>query len=229
MDIVKALKLRIKIWLRMSRDISNGNYFNFAKKRNTTLNFEHAIKLIQEIKPSETFDNKIFNLDMASRRISQFIILPNEIFSFWKSVGNPNNGFKKGRTIINGTLSEEIGGGLCQVSGIIYHLSLLSGLEILERSNHSMDIYTEETRFTPLGTDATVVYGYKDLRVRNNYTFPIKFQLDVVGHTLEGCLLSIEQIEKKKILFNMISEDKSVTVNVMDESHHILNQSIYKK
>jgi vancomycin resistance protein VanW len=51
--------------------------------------------------------------------------------------------------------------------GILYYLSLQAGLKPLERYPHSTDIYTDETRFTPLGSDATVVYGYKDFRFVN--------------------------------------------------------------
>jgi hypothetical protein len=50
----------------------------------------------------------------------------------------------------------------------VYHIGIIAGLDIIERYNHSVDIYTDDTRFAPLGTDATVVYGYKDLRIRNN-------------------------------------------------------------
>ena len=112
------------------------------------------------------------NLKLAIQSIESVDILPREIFSFWKIVGNPSkrNGFIGSRSIINGQVTNSIGGGLCQLSGLVYYLSLKSGLEILERHNHSMDIYTEETRFTPLGSDATVVYGYKDLKIRNNFS-----------------------------------------------------------
>jgi len=63
-------------------------------------------------------------------------------------------------------LALDYGGGLCQLSGIIYHAVLEAGLEILERHPHSLDIYTATTRYTPLGSDAAVVYGHKDLRFK---------------------------------------------------------------
>ena len=52
---------------------------------------------------------------------------------------------------------------------MLYHLALVGGLEIVERHPHSIDIYREEDRYAPLGADATVVWGFKDLRLRNPY------------------------------------------------------------
>lgn len=69
------------------------------------------------------------------------------------------------------------GRGLCQLSGLIYYISLLAGLELIERHPHSLAIYDETTGFTPLGSEATVVYGYKDLRLRNNTDAPLQFHL----------------------------------------------------
>ena len=53
------------------------------------------------------------------------------------------------------------------MSGLIYYVSLMAGLEVLERHPHSRDIYDDQTRYAPLGADATVAYGFKDLRVLN--------------------------------------------------------------
>ena len=58
-------------------------------------------------------------------------------------------------------LKAVMGGGSCQLSGILYYLMLQAGLEAIERFPHSADIYTDETRFTLLGSDATVVIALK--------------------------------------------------------------------
>ena len=227
--MIKKLKLCAKLTIRYCTDLINGTLFKFASKREQKIDFNETISIEQEIKPSETFENKVFNLSLASQKINEYCIFPNEIFSFWKIVGNPNYGFKKGRSLLNGQLKEEIGGGLCQVSGIIYNVSVIGGLQILERHNHSVDIYTEETRFTPLGLDATVVYGYKDLRIKNNFTFPIKFKLNISGNRIKADLLSTQEIEKRKLSFEQEQEDNYVTVKVFEENKRILNVSKYRK
>ena len=99
-------------------------------------------------------------------------------------------------------LQEEVGGGLCQVSGLIYFLALHGGMNILERHAHSLDIYTEEERFTPLGSDATVVFGYKDLRFMNPYDFPVSLNFLIPETVLTGELIASSHLEPLSIKFN---------------------------
>lgn len=226
---MRKIKVKIKVFLRLADDLFRGTYFKFPKKTKNAGNFDYAVTVTQEVKPSETFDNKIYNLTLASEKINQYIFLPNEVFSFWNIIGNPEKEFKKGRSIINGKLSEETGGGLCQVSGIIYYTALFSGLEVIERHNHSMDIYTDETRFTPLGTDATVVYGYKDLRVRNNFSFPLKFHLEVEGNTISASLQTAEKIQEQTLSFAIENSASNILVTVSNEKGNMLNKSEYRK
>lgn len=226
---MRKAKVRIKVLFRTLKDIGSGTYFRFAEKAKMPTVFGYSFEITQEIKPSPTFENKVYNLTLASQRISEYILYPGQVFSFWKIVGSPEKGFRKGRSIINGQLSEETGGGLCQVSGIVYHAALLGGLEILERHNHSMDIYTNETRFTPLGTDATVVYGYKDLRIRNNLGFPIRFSLNVMGNRISVQLQSAVKIEEKILMYETEDLGSSVVVKVLDNKGNVLNQSEYRK
>jgi vancomycin resistance protein VanW len=225
----KQLKLLRKIILRSLNDFRTGDHSRFARKRSEKLSFDYSLSMKQEVKKNETYDSKIFNFSLASKKVNEVIIYPNEIFSFWKVIGNPNSQFQKGRTIQNGEIVEDVGGGLCQVSGIIYFMSLVAGLEVLERYNHSTDIYNDETRFCPLGTDATIVYGYKDLRVRNNYSFPLKFEIEIGDQLISIKLLSIEKIEENKLLFELDQQSENTIVIIRNEVEEIVNVSNYKK
>jgi vancomycin resistance protein VanW len=182
----------------------------------------------QEIIKNEPFESKVFNFNLASEKINEHIIMPNEIFSFWHIIGNPEKQFQKGRTIQNGKIIEEVGGGLCQVSGIIYHMSLIGGLKVIERYNHSVDIYTEASRFCPLGTDATIVYGYKDLRIQNSYDFPMKFRLEVMNGILKISLLSAEKLEENKLAFTIEVGENAKKVQVFNSSNELISTSNYK-
>jgi vancomycin resistance protein VanW len=124
-------------------------------------------KLNQPIKKTSRSDNKIHNIQLAIKSLNGTYLAPQQAFSFWQLVGpaTAKRGYKSGRNLIDGILKEDYGGGLCQLAGIIYHTALLAGIEILERHNHSIDIYEEHERYTPLGADATVVFGYKDLKL----------------------------------------------------------------
>ena len=87
-------------------------------------------------------------------------------------------------------LGADVGGGLCQLSGLAYELGLRAGLAVVERHPHTQDLYTEATRFTPLGLDATVVYGHKDLRLRNDRHAPLALRFAVDAHRVVGTVLS---------------------------------------
>lgn len=212
--IPTTVKLKLKVVKRQISDLEFISKNRFAKKRPQEKISNFSISTQQEIKKGTFLENKIHNLKLASKSINEVYIYPDEIFSFWKIVGNPSerNGFKKGRNIVNQKVSEEIGGGLCQLSGIIYHTALKANLQILERYNHSVDIYSEEERFAPLGADATVVYGYKDLRIKNNKRFSIKFEIEIEGNTITCSLASENEIGENKVTFNYIDKGKKIEV-----------------
>jgi vancomycin resistance protein VanW len=225
----KTTKRYLKLYIRYFKDIKSGHWFKFSKAlHNENSNFDHFISINQEIKQNETFESKMFNFSLASKKINQHVIQPNQIFSFWNAIGNPNQQFKKGRTIQNGIITEDVGGGLCQVSGIIYYVSLLADLKVLERYNHSVDIYTEETRFCPLGTDATVAYGYKDLRILNTFSFPIKFELEIKNAQLFVKLLSKEKIDQYALEFKIERQQEFTVVETINTAKKTANTSKYK-
>lgn len=227
MSFIAALKRSIKLTLRWLKDRTSR--VQFASKKKNALELPFSFPISQEIKPSETFENKVFNLSLAAQAINQIVIQPNEVFSFWKIVGNPSKDYKKSRSIQNGKVSEDIGGGLCQVSGIIYHASILADLEIIERYNHSLDLYTDETRFTPLGLDATVVYGHKDLRVKNKHPFSIYFDLIVDRNILSVHVKSEKALSPKQLFFETQTAATHTIVHVKDANGKLINTSNYLK
>jgi vancomycin resistance protein VanW len=101
-------------------------------------------------------------------------------------------------------------------------------LKILERVNHSVDIYTEASRFCPLGTDATIVYGYKDLRIQNSFTFPMKFRLEVMNGILKLSLLSAEKLAENKLEFTVEVSENAKNVQVFTSSNELISTSTYK-
>lgn len=189
------------------------------------------LSITQALKPHPLLANKVHNLQLAGDKIAQIIIEPSEIFSFWHIIGRPSasNGYKKGRNIIRGEMQEDYGGGLCQLSGLLYHLSLSAGLKILERHPHSVDFYTPETRFTPLGADATVAFGYKDLLIQNNTKAPIQFKIQMAENAITGHLFSNSSIKKQEITFITQEMADFMTVTTANEQGETLNISTYQK
>lgn len=185
---------------------------------------EYKTGLYQIIKKGEFHQNKVHNLKMVGNKINNLIIAPDEVFSFWKLIGKPNekNGFKQGRNLIKNNISSDFGGGICQFSSIIYFLALQSGLKILERHPHSIDIYKDHERFTPLGSDSTVVYGYKDLQIQNPFEFPVQFQCNITENELRFYIISPHELKLSTIHFEYSENNKGVWVKTFSNGKKLL-------
>lgn len=122
------------------------------------------------------------NLDRAAEKLRDFVIRPGEEFSLNKILGprKAATGYYKAPVFGgSGVGVLEFGGGLCMVSSVLYNLFLLSGLEITERHPHQRVVL-----YTDPGFDATIDYGNKDLRARNNFAFPLAIRLNRHGKFL---------------------------------------------
>ncbi len=230
------LKREIRLVQRAIADRSLKRSNNFAtKKAKIILKNEFLIaKIEQPIHPNPLAENKIFNIQLATQEIQQVIIQPNEVFSFWRIVGKPTKkkGYKIGRNIINNELQTDIGGGLCQVSGMIYHLALTCGMKIEERFNHTVDLYEEDNRYTPLGMDATVVFGHKDLRFRNTKDVPVLLRFRVNSEKFIGYLYAGEEFKTDEL--NLVREEfenyRTIkTYRIVENKEEFINLSHYLK
>lgn len=143
------------------------------------------------------FANKLHNIQLAIDRMQGLVLAPDEDFSFWQYALAPNkkNGYREGAMFINHKVRSSIGGGLCQLSGVLYNLSLLAGCHIIERYNHSIDAYGEK-RYIPLGQDCTVAYGHKNLCFKNVHHAPIQLRLAVDEHFATGSIWSSSPLTK---------------------------------
>jgi vancomycin resistance protein VanW len=101
-------------------------------------------------------------------------------------------------------------------------LALQSGLKIIERYPHSIDIYKDHERFTPLGSDCTVVYGYKDLQFQNTLSFPVQLQCFVNDEELYVCFLSPKEIVLNTINFSYSETENGVWVETLQNGKVLL-------
>ncbi|WCL49758.1 VanW family protein [Leptospira sp. GIMC2001] len=133
--------------------------------------FEHSSPIYRKLKnvPQYLQENKKINLELAILNLDGLVINPNQVFSFWYSVGKPkkSKGYLPGMQLQNGSFIESTGGGLCQMANLIYWMTLHSPLEVKERWRHSFDIFPDSERTLPFGSGATISYNYIDLQIKN--------------------------------------------------------------
>ncbi|ACV63077.1 VanW family protein [Desulfofarcimen acetoxidans DSM 771] len=109
--------------------------------------------------------SRSYNITVAAAALDGLLVPPGKTISFNEIVGprSTEAGYKDAGVIVNNELVQGTGGGVCQVSTTLYNSVLLAGLEIVERTNHSLPV-----SYVPIGRDATVVYNSVDFKFRNN-------------------------------------------------------------
>ena len=132
------------------------------------------------------YQRRSVNIRQAVKRLNGKIVYPNEIFSFYKTVGpyNSKNGY-----VFYG---EYVGSGVCQVSTTIYNAALLLNLPIVERLNHGAMV-----PYVDYGMDATVYSNTTDFRFKNNSKYPIYIEASADNGKLIVNFWSNENIIEK--------------------------------
>ncbi len=125
--------------------------------------------------------NRLHNVALMAQILDNRLVLPGETFSFNAAVGprSPERGYLEGLAIVNGLMIPSIGGGVCQVTSTLYHAVFATGLQIVDRRNHSF--------FIPaygLGMDATVSWSDIDFKFRNNTEHPLLIRATADASTM---------------------------------------------
>ncbi|MBN7772314.1 VanW family protein [Clostridium aminobutyricum] len=205
----KRSKLRLtcgKLYFTYKRYwLWNSTKFTFATQYKEeffpSIIHQHKSLLLRQLKEVDMQYqyNKIINLKIAAKKLNGLVILPGETFSYWKTIGKPSakKGYVDGMVLNGGNFKSGMGGGLCQMSNLIYWMTLHTPLTIVERYRHSFDVFPDSNRTLPFGSGATCVYPYRDLMITNET--PITFQLFIsVGQEyLEGQWRASHELDYK--------------------------------
>lgn len=168
------------------------------------------------------------NIHVAGQQTSDILLMPGDTFSYNKCTGARNwvNGYKSAPVIVGGKVKNGEGGGVCQVSTTIYNAALMSGLTIDEVHNHSLP-----SRYVQRGRDATVSYGYTDLKFTNPFTNPVYIK-NIVGNgaitsKIYGC-----NLDREKIIIKIVEEYRKNKITVqtyrlfLDEENNIMKKEL---
>jgi vancomycin resistance protein VanW len=166
----------------------------FAKTRETELKrhviHSHRTPLYRELKDVDLWyqENKVKNLKIAVRELDKIVIKPGETFSYWKLLGNTTKrkGYVDGMVLYYGSFKPGIGGGLCQLSNLIYWMTLHTPLTVTERHRHSYDVFPDSNRRLPFGSGATCAYNYLDLKIKNNTSETFQLHVYLTDQALVG-------------------------------------------
>lgn len=178
--------LRRMMWIRMRK--------SFAREvKNEPLPysyFSHKTLMRRKLKDVDMWmqENKITNLRLATAQVSGIVIHPGEVFSYWRLIGNPSRrrGYVDGMILRNGGFTAGVGGGLCQLSNLIFWMTIHTPLTVIERHRHGYDVFPDSNRTQPFASGATCSYPHVDLMIRNDTEDDYQLIVTVGDEYLEG-------------------------------------------
>ena len=177
------LRLRAALLRRAWRDHRAGTVFAERSTGERPARFTHseyALPFIDYPGQDALAAAKRSNQRLLAAALDGTLLRPGETFSLWRLAGRPRlkDGYAPAATIRDHQLIAEVGGATCLLSTVVYNAALLAGMDIVERHCHSVDSYGPQ-RYFELGRDCAIVYGYRDLRFRNPFGYPLALQVAV--------------------------------------------------
>lgn len=143
--------------------------------------------------------NRCSNINLAVNSINGVVLLPGETFSYNQTLGERTEeaGYLLAGAYDNGTVTEAIGGGICQVSSTLCVAVRLANLAY-ERANHQFRV-----NYMDAGLDATVDWPNRDFKFTNTRDFPVRIHavcdneektvtIQIIGTDVDGSYIVIE-------------------------------------
>lgn len=121
------------------------------------------------------------NIQVGASRVNGICLLPGESVSFDERIHDNSDGqvFRKANSYLQGQVVQTDGGGICQISTTAYNAILRAGILPEKRYPHSMTVH-----YVPLGLDAAISEGVKDLKIKNTLDVPILILAKTKKNTL---------------------------------------------
>lgn len=193
--------------------------------------YQHQTPLLRKLKDVDMWlqHNKINNLRIAVNKINGIVIKPEETFSYWRLIGKPTRrkGYKEGMMLFYGGYHPGIGGGLCQLSNLIYWMTLHTPLTVTERWRHSYDVFPDVDRTQPFGSGATCFYNYLDLQIYNGTGEDYQLHVYLTKEHLVGEWRAVRLQEQK---YEVYEKNHWITQEVWGGyvRNNILHRKVYK-
>jgi len=206
---------------------------NISKKLYSYILFTHSTPLLRKLKDvdMQLQYNKITNLKLGAKKLNGIVIKPGETFSYWKLIGKTTykKGYLDGLVLcVDGTFKAGVGGGLCQLSNLIYWMTLHTNLTVTERYRHSHDIFPDVNRSQPFGTGATCSYNSLDLQIYNGTSSEFQLVIYLTDDNLVGEWISSEESMNK---YEVYEKEHSITPGMFGGyvRNNIICRKVYNK
>ncbi|GEA81113.1 VanW family protein [Cellulomonas uda] len=137
-------------------------------------------------------EGKAVNLMIAAGRLDGSVLRPGQRMSFWRLVGRPSHrrGFRDGMVLRQGLVEEGVGGGMCQMTNLLYWMTVHTPLTVVERWRHTYDVFPDNGRTQPFGSGATCSWPVLDLQIENRTDATFRLSLTVERTHLVGAWTS---------------------------------------
>ena len=150
------------------------------------------------------------NLITASNTINGTVLKPGATFSLNGILGERTEakGYREGYVIESGRLVKGVGGGISQVSTVVYNLAWFSGATLVEHTPHTFYI----SRY-PEGREATVYWPTVDNKFTNSTPHGMLIQMWVADSQVHGRVWSTKSydVEAVKGPRTNVREGKTIT------------------
>ncbi len=155
------------------------------------------------------------NINIACEKLDGQVIGPKSSFNFNDTVGEATakNGFVNGRVLYRDEVRYEPGGGLCQVSSTLYNALLVAGCAVVERHRHMQPV-----TYVPLGLDATIKFGKKNLVMKNPYDQKLVIRAQVNDKTLT---MHVKAESAPRHRYEIVTEDEEVEVPLSTDDRRV--------
>lgn len=157
-------------------------------------------------------------------KISEFLngtkVLPEETMSVNDIVGPRTDPdvWALASGIENGQFTDQLGGGICQVSTTLYIAALKAEMKIASRTHHTIP-----STYVPLGLDATISTDWPDLQLTNNTEYPmfIGINCDVPNDKVEVKIYGIKPRD-----YYLRFESKTIETIPAPETVYVADSSV---
>ena len=172
-------------------------------------------------------ETRTANLKAAVSKLNNIKIPDDAVFSFNQTVGKRTitAGYETAKVINGGEFVDGLGGGVCQVSSTLFECVLRANVEIVYRTNHSLEI-----GYVPLGGDATVQWNSKDFKFKNTLGCDVKIKMTCEGGKLTCKLYGKKDVKPNNVKINIKKDgDQYILTRTVDGKQNYRTVSKYSK